>query len=95
MFQEGQNEDNATIWVCGFPVKSPDNALIADEVSAIDQLTQWLKLKRHWAEHTVSCTVYVNEEEWMEAETSSIKTSMTLQESASCRSSEHVYQLAL
>ena len=90
----GQNEDNATIWVCEFPVKSPDNALIADEVSAIDQLNQWLKLKRHWAEHTVSCTVYVNEEEWMEVGNFVYKNFDDITGVSFLPKSEHVYQLA-
>jgi hypothetical protein len=34
-------------------------------MSAIQQLENWLKLKKNWAEHTVSCTVYVKEDEWM------------------------------
>jgi len=90
----GQNEDNATIWVCEFPVKSPDNALIADEVSAIDQLNQWLKLKRHGAEHTVSCTVYVNEEEWMEVGNFVYKNFDDITGVSFLPKSEHVYQLA-
>jgi len=62
----GQNSENATIWVCEFPVKSPEDAVCASDMSAIQQLENWLKLKKNWAEHTVSCTVYVKEDEWMQ-----------------------------
>jgi ribonucleoside-triphosphate reductase len=61
----GQNPETATIWVCEFPVKSPEDAVCASEMTAIQQLENWLKLKKNWAEHTVSCTVYVKEDEWM------------------------------
>ena len=53
-------------WVFSFPQKSPDCAKIANEMSAIDQLEHYLMFYRHWAEHTVSITVYVRENEWME-----------------------------
>lgn len=53
-------------WVFSFPQKSPSHAKIAPDMSAIDQLNHYLIFYRHWAEHTVSITVYVREHEWME-----------------------------
>jgi len=53
-------------WVFSFPMKSPDNAVTAEELSALDQLEIWKTYQSHWAEHSVSCTVYVRENEWME-----------------------------
>jgi len=53
-------------WVFSFPMKSPDHARIATEMTAIEQLEHYLMFYRHWAEHTVSITVYVREHEWME-----------------------------
>lgn len=49
-----------------FPMKSPEGAVVADETTAIDQLELWKVYQNHWAEHSVSCTVYVREAEWME-----------------------------
>ncbi len=53
-------------WVFSFPMKSPDHARIASDMTAIEQLEHYLMFYRHWAEHTVSITVYVREWEWME-----------------------------
>jgi ribonucleoside-triphosphate reductase len=55
--------DSTTIF--SFPVRSPNSALVRDEVTAIDQLELWKRLQDHWCEHKPSCTVYVREEEWM------------------------------
>jgi len=49
-----------------FPIKSPEGATLANEQTAIEQLENWKVFKEHWAEHSVSVTVYVKEHEWME-----------------------------
>lgn len=51
--------------VFGFPIKSPEGSKLRDDMTALDQLELWLCYKEHWAEHTVSCTVYVRENEWL------------------------------
>jgi len=61
----GMTEQDATIWVCEFPVKSPDGAVCADQMTAIQQLQYWLRVKKNYAEHSVSATIYVKEDEWM------------------------------
>jgi len=48
-----------------FPIKSPEGATLANEQTAIEQLENWLLFKKHWAEHSVSVTIYVKEDEWM------------------------------
>lgn len=53
-------------WVFSFPQKSPDCAKLASEMTALEQLEHYLVWYRHWAEHTVSITVYVREHEWMD-----------------------------
>jgi ribonucleoside-triphosphate reductase len=49
-----------------FPIKSPEGATLANEQTAIEQLENWLTFKKHWAEHSVSVTIYVKENEWMQ-----------------------------
>jgi len=49
-----------------FPIKSPEGAVLASEQTAIQQLENWKLFQKHWSEHSVSVTVYVREEEWME-----------------------------
>ena len=61
----GQSEKSATTFVLEFPIKSPDNATTRDKISAIDQLKHWKKVKKYYAEHTVSTTVYVGKNEWI------------------------------
>ena len=53
-------------WVFSFPVKSPDNAVFRNDMSAIEQLELWLDYQRHWCEHKPSVTVSVKEHEWFE-----------------------------
>lgn len=53
-------------WVFSFPVKSPENAIVRDDLSAIDQLELYKTYKNAWCEHNPSITVYVRENEWFE-----------------------------
>lgn len=53
-------------YVFSFPIASPADSLTTEYVSAIDQLEMYLVYNRHWAEHSISITVYVKEHEWME-----------------------------
>jgi ribonucleoside-triphosphate reductase len=62
----GQTYDNMTTTVFEFPVKSPENSVFRDNVSAIDQLEYFLMVKKHWCEHNPSTTIYVKEDEWFE-----------------------------
>ena len=63
-------EDDVTkpdsTYVFSFPMKSPKGALMRDDLTAIDQLELWMVYKKYWADHTVSCTVYVRESEWID-----------------------------
>jgi len=48
-----------------FPCASPKGAIIKTQQTVIDQLDNWLTWKRHWAEHSVSATIYVEPGEWL------------------------------
>lgn len=50
-----------------FPRKAPEGALTRHDQTAIDQLDNWLVWKKHFAEHSVSATVYIEDTEWFEA----------------------------
>jgi reverse gyrase len=74
MFDVGLNgrEDQKT-FVVEFPCESPKGAVLAADMSAVDQL-EWVKrLQEKWADNAVSVTVYYRLEElpeikeWMEA----------------------------
>jgi len=59
------NEDNVMMWVVSFPEAAPKNCLTRHEVTAIDQLEWYLKIKKNWCEHNQSITVYVKDDEWL------------------------------
>ena len=61
----GQVEESAYTFVMEFPVKAPDNAVTNNQVSAIDLLLEWKKLKENFTEHNPSVTIYVGENEWV------------------------------
>lgn len=48
-----------------FPVKAPDGAITRDQVTPISHLNLWKDYNEHWAEHQVSITVSVKEDEWL------------------------------
>lgn len=54
--------DSTTVFF--FPVKAPDNAVTRDKVDAVSHLNLWKEYNNSWAEHQVSITVSVREEEW-------------------------------
>jgi ribonucleoside-diphosphate reductase alpha chain len=57
--------EEAQQWVVELPVKSPDGAIVRDQLSALDQLSYWLMWKKCWTEHNPSCTIYVHPDEWV------------------------------
>jgi ribonucleoside-diphosphate reductase alpha chain len=59
------NEKMVNTWVCAFPIKAPKDAIVVADVTAIQQLEWYLKLRSAWCEHNQSITVYVKDEEWM------------------------------
>lgn len=53
--------------VFSFPHKSPDHAVIRDDIDVIEQLEMWKLYQEHWTEHKPSVTIFVKEHEWMKA----------------------------
>lgn len=55
--------EDHTRYVVDFPCKSPDNAVLAADMTAVQQL-EWVKrLQTEWADNAVSVTVYYRKEE--------------------------------
>ena len=77
-----------------FPIKSPEGATLANEQTAIEQLENWLLFKKYWAEHSVSVTIYVKEEEWLEVGAWCYKHFDMLTGISFLPYSEHTYQQA-
>ncbi len=55
-------EDHSTV-VVSFPFRHSDNAVLAEDVSAIDQLEIVKRLQKEWSDNSVSCTIYYRKEE--------------------------------
>ena len=51
--------------VFSFPVKSPEQAVTRNDMTAVEQLELWLTYQRHWCEHKPSVTISVRDSEWM------------------------------
>lgn len=47
-----------------FPQKAPEGGQTVEHEDALTQLNRWKMLARHWAEHSVSATIYVRPDEW-------------------------------
>lgn len=60
------SKQNARDVVFSFPVKAPEGAITAPEITALQQLDHWLMVKTRYSTHTVSATIYVRENEWDE-----------------------------
>lgn len=57
---------NANNLVFAFPVAAPDGARLAADVDAITQCKLWAAYNEHWADHSVSCTIYYSDDEFLE-----------------------------
>ncbi|MBI2508346.1 ribonucleoside-triphosphate reductase [Candidatus Woesearchaeota archaeon] len=63
----GQSIGNATTFVLPFAVKSPDGAVVRKDLNAITQLEHWKRLKNHYTEHNPSVSIYIGNDEWVDA----------------------------
>ena len=64
----GQSMEEANTYVFEFPVKSPDHskeARFKDDLSALEQLEYWRRVKLNYTEHNPSATISVSEDEWI------------------------------
>lgn len=57
-----ERPDELTVF--GFPRQAPSGATTRDQMTALQQLENWLEWKTNWAEHSVSATIYVEDHEW-------------------------------
>ncbi|MFA5791766.1 MAG: ATP cone domain-containing protein [Candidatus Paceibacterota bacterium] len=90
----GQSETSATTFVLEFPVKAPEGAILKDEVSALDLMKEWKRLKEHFVEHNPSATIYVGPDEWLAVGNFVYENWDWIGGLSFLPRSEHVYQLA-
>lgn len=90
----GYSTSSATVMVLEFPVKAPDGAVFKDEVSAIDLLKEWKRIKENYVEHNPSVTIYISPDEWVEVGNFIYENWEIVGGLSFLPRSEHVYQLA-
>lgn len=62
----GYSTATASTMVLEFPVKAPEGAIVSKDVSALEMLEEWKRLKNNFTEHNPSVTIYVGEDEWIQ-----------------------------
>ena len=61
----GYSTSTASTMVLEFPVKAPAGATVSKDVSALEMLEEWKRIKVHFTEHNPSVTIYVGDDEWI------------------------------
>jgi ribonucleoside-triphosphate reductase len=62
-----ENDDdpaNPSTLVFEFLAEAPEGSMVKEQMTALQQLDNWLKVKKHYTEHNPSVTIYVGEDEW-------------------------------
>ena len=90
----GQSEGSASTYVLEFPVKAPEGAIFKEDVSALDLMKEWKRLKEHFVEHNPSVTIYVGPDEWIAVGNFVYENWDYVGGMSFLPRSDHVYQLA-
>ena len=90
----GQSKENANTFVLEFPVKGPNRAVVKNDLSALEQLEYWKRVKENYCEHNPSVTVSVGAEEWLAVGNWVYEHWDIIGGLSFLPRSEHVYQLA-
>jgi ribonucleoside-diphosphate reductase alpha chain len=81
-------------YVFSFPIRSPEGAVCADEVGALEQLSLWKTYQDHWCEHKPSITVYYRDDEFLDVCSWMWKNFDVMSGIALLPYSDHTYQQA-
>lgn len=90
----GYSTSTASTMVMEFPMKAPEGALTNKDVTAVDMLTEWRRLKENFTEHNPSVTIYAGDDEWLDIANFVYKNWGNVGGLSFLPRSEHVYQLA-
>jgi ribonucleoside-diphosphate reductase alpha chain len=90
----GYSTSTATTMVLEFPMKAPDAAITSKDVSALEMLEEWKRLKVNFTEHNPSVTIYVSEDEWIGVMDFVFKNWDIVGGLSFLPRNDHVYQLA-
>lgn len=90
----GSTAETATTFVLEFPIKAPAGAITSSEVTALEMLKEWQRLKMHFTEHNPSVTIYADNDEWLEAADFVYKNWSDVGGLSFLPRTDHVYELA-
>ncbi len=90
----GYSTSNASTMVMEFPCKAPEGAVVSKDVSALEMLNEWKRLKVHFTEHNPSVTIYVNDNEWLAVANFVYENWEIVGGLSFLPKNDHVYQLA-
>lgn len=94
MPEVGYSTSNASTMVMEFPCRAPEGAVLSKDVSALEMLHEWLRLKKHFTEHNPSVTIYVNDSEWLSVANFVYENWEIVGGLSFLPKNDHVYQLA-
>lgn len=90
----GYSTANASTMVLEFPCKAPEGAMVNKDVTALEMLEEWKRLKTHFTEHNPSVTIYVSDGEWIQVADFIYKNWDIVGGLSFLPRDNHVYQLA-
>ena len=91
----GQLDSSATTYVLEFPVKAPEGTKVfRNDLTALQQLEHWKKVKENFTEHNPSVTVSVGNDEWVETANWLYENWDEIGGLSFLPRTDHVYQLA-
>ncbi|MEK7552224.1 MAG: ATP cone domain-containing protein [Patescibacteria group bacterium] len=90
----GYSTSNASTMVLEFPCKAPEGAMVNKDVTAIEMLEEWKRLKNNFTEHNPSATIYVGDNEWIAVANFVYKNWEMVGGLSFLPRNNHVYQLA-
>ncbi len=90
----GYSTSSATTMVLEFPIAAPKGALFVKDVSALELLEEWKRLKLHFTEHNPSVTIYVGDDEWIKVANFIYENWDIVGGLSFLPRTDHVYQLA-
>lgn len=64
-FPHEEDVMNAQNLVFSFPISSPEDAVVVNDMDAIGQLQLWTIYQNYWCEHKPSCTIYYTDDTFM------------------------------
>lgn len=90
----GQIDGLASVYVLEFPVKAPEGSITRNDLTAIEQLEHWKKVKTAFTEHNPSVTISVGPNEWIAVSNWLYENWDILGGLSFLPREDHVYQLA-